>query len=50
VDIFAVSLTMQQLFCLGMIAFGGVAWYLLQRTRDRSADPSFPGPAPESKS
>jgi phosphatidylglycerol---prolipoprotein diacylglyceryl transferase len=38
-----VSLSTQQVFCLAMVVVGIVSWIILLRTRDKSADPSYPG-------
>ena len=40
-----VDLSTQQVFCLGMMVFGIAAWIVLYKTRDRAADPSYPGKA-----
>lgn len=33
----------QQLFCIAMAVFGIAVWVVMNRFRDRNADPSFPG-------
>lgn len=42
-SVFSIELTMQQWFCVTMIVFGIAAWYVMHRTRNKTADPAFPG-------
>ncbi len=37
-----IDFSTQQLFCLGMIVFGVLAWIILFRTRNKNADTAFP--------
>lgn len=45
---FGIELTAQQWFCVVMMFFGLVTWYLMYRYRNRTIDPAFPG-KPEEK-